>query len=925
MRTLRLGFSTQNPAAHDASPAYTSISSTASPESSFPTSPTSHKVPEKVNGHLIDTPKPRTVTVREQTEELRRLDIFSTDIIVGSEPAIVETILEGAGSAARRGVLDALKLGHLPAWRRQEHWAAVIPQFQLALQRVRGESPFNAGWLLSTWWGRRAVDLFAGTALQQPLESLSLAYRLTRARKALLSEGTDEQHAAQATLATLESAPELLDQVFASMLKGTLEWPLRGAALGIPTDIYRPAETADAPSTQKVVAPPYTLTKHPEPNPLAVPVSRLVADHAELERSNDTARPPVNEPPSAEESSSFVSPTAALDVPDSTLPSSFVHGELMQLRDAVERYRTLKMESAELLNLGDMSRLMECVSRLKSAREAAEESCKRFEVQLAPFGVEPPVLTEAHVTSEETAQAFLVNIADRLELARQRKIEQLAAKVAIFRAELLSVGMDVSAELDALDSLTALQALKDKLSDTIAEERTFLRFTATQSDWLRELEHLSASSRLRLYVRVASTLNSRMLPSLLACLRRDSEALEVDRAKASVVLARTATVLLDVSEPIPAGFWAMFKRAAGDTLVDALGRAGLLDRLVNCSDELVLSRELYPLIAGEHELVPAPLRNAISRFKVMQLPPAERIPRLAGLALDLDCDEPTISVLFGCLVAEGRHREALMLAAFLVRAGRPVRDTQSLKEALLIVLVESAADGQARNVIRTLVDDGEWLTSSADDVAVLLYLAASTETREWYDAVRYRYAAALELAGTIRPVLVRRWLQGGMLADDTPEQRRRQEELIKNAKDVMDQWEHDIQKRSCYSGWEFYAQKYQLVFKHRLSHAMDLLLNGAPVPELSPDGLIQEGVSTGLPPVEGDGRKAMLQHLAKQLERLTTLTETAQQLGGGTALKHALRPPSDLRADLALEAERDCENRVLSKIYRIALGSLDAR
>ena len=837
---------------------------------------------------------------------LTALNPTLTEALGRMAPDQAAIILQEASGDARALVFQTLRLQSngkplrkLPP---RLPWSELTPEIQRQIVQLPSGAPFLAARLVLSWWGRRAAIDFRGTKLGTLIESKPLEDRLLHALEAYDPESA-EVPLLQTTYA-LETSPHTLDKLFIRLLTDPLR-PL----LPEPNDASGPA------ADQGDRSPPNNTTSMRGADEPAPEVSAAV---------DPTPCPDVLSPPIAD--------GPALDLktpPPESLrpksPSSPSSDNLTQVRHAIERYRDRKIACAECVSAGRFAELTEIAKQAITARQAIDDALSALGPRFADVGVVLPGLEEDHLKDDEAIGAFLGHIVERFAVADAQRAQLLAREIAAFAADLRALEIEPPPELPAVESKAALAALKEHWHSRLDQERAYRCLLRGEAPPALFAE-MALDVRLALYGRAASA-SPRSAANLLSWLRGDCGVLADAPRAVLQVLTRIVSAELDNGRSLPGDLWALVADVSGGSTVDAMQSTGILEFVAVAPEAQINLPELLPTVADALDRLPPTLRWALQRLIIDALPVQQQVARLSAFALEADAPPQIVALLVERLVEAGQHRQALLVTALAARVGPVVPMSRAVTQAIIAVLLESAMqDQRTHDVISALVDDGVWLTSSTEGIAALLFLAAVTGHREWYDSLRFQRSEVLELAAAERPALIRDWLQTDMLSEETPEQRARRRLQIAEARQALAQWDHDIQKRSCYSGWDFYATKYQLLFRERLTATMRRIESAGAMPDLSAEEILTEASLTGLPRVDGDGRKAMILYLEKQIERLGVIARAAPQFAAGRPLREALASSEEAaRAALAAEAADDRGNPILPILYRKALETVHER
>lgn len=878
--------------------------SEASPQANEPGYPDPSAVRALGAGALLSVDATRSGVATEKSEEV---EATFRRVAAKMKPNILAGVLEKVNADVRRMAFAELDLSvprkQLRMRNLYDSLLDLAPRFQQQLSTHRDTSRYIAMPIFASWWGRVAVERFAQTSFGVTLESLPLGHRLPHALQEFAREDSSIEPATLKRLEGLEHSSDELDKLFVFLLFGGTVEPPPGDRMPDKAEVPRTSEPAAEASPESTIE-----------------VTTLSGQGASFEPSVASSERAEEATPVVTSEGDRVEPlgeSAGLEPID--LPA-----DLALLGDAVERYREIKATLADQLKAGRYHELMELGRVAEGARAEIDRRCHDLLPRLAYSDIPLPEFSEARYESSESVRALLREVAGVLAAAEDRRGALLREGLDAFKGEFASVDLPLPKEFDAIRSIEDLHRVKAQWSDRFVEERAYRRLVAGAAPALA-LAHLPPASRRGLYRRASSAPPGMDPAVIIGWLQSDHGALDDSVSQSITLLTELIYALLDRGTPIPHGAWTLMGRMPIADVIDGLARRGLSDRLAALPEEFIGARELASLLADYNSELPPALRLVVERIKIAELPRDEQIPRLAALALDTGADARTIGQLVNQLAMAGRHQEVLLVTAFWARRGREVPSSWPAKRALLLALVEVASLGsQAHGAIGTLLDDGSSMTHSVEDLIVLLYLASITGNRAWYDSARYRSSSVLQEASHSRPALVRRWLLSEMLSDETPEERSKRRRAIECARDAMRQWDHDIQKRSCYSGWEPYASRYQSVFRDVLTAAMSQVYRGEEPPDLSPVALV-ERASHGQPVVEGGGREAMLGYLEKQIERLRMVAEAVRFIGREVPVREALsEDQTSLRAQLEREAANERENPVMMHIYRDAMRTIHA-
>ncbi|WP_437980756.1 hypothetical protein [Sorangium sp. So ce117] len=846
-------------------------------------------------------------------------------------------ILANASAHARSAVIEHSHLG--ARWKRRRlqpidnALGAIVVDVQRQMPARSGRPPFIASRLLESWWGRCALRHFGSTSLPISLDSIRMEMRLWRVMRFLKQGDPATQESIRQRAGELKGSSALLDRLFAQLLldddtsseeatadsqaQHVTALPMLAGAGAIE------ATAMGAPSTPEEQEAHLDLNaNNGSPSATSMPTQEQEAGVTpQAPQASPVDRGPSEPAPAASSSppleAAHASPGGA-----GAAPSQPPSDSLARLHGALARYRETKSSCASLLEHGRHEALAAAALIAAQARHHVLARLADIEHELAPYDLRLPAFQESQIATEADVQDTVDQVAALLREATAIEARRLEKEVARFRAEFDGLGLDPPPELTAITSREALAQFSAAWSELLVEERAFREVLSEPEATPRALGAIPPHSRLRVYSRIASVRASRAQAAALRCLCLDEPAVAAAPTAALQLSCQLAGLLLDEGVPVPLEAWQTIARLSPGDVVDTLANTGLLDRVGRAPELLVNDTELQQILSTHRVRLPAGLRRALERLEMATLPPEQQVRRLAALALEPDADDWNLEALVNQLVQAGQFREALLLAVLLVRLGRTIAPTGPVKRALLLVLIESAADRASVDIARVLIDDGLWLTHSNDDLVVLLYLAARTGTREWYDMARYTRQAAFESASLIRPALVHH-LESEILTDSQPEEHTARRDQLAQARQALADWDHDIQKRSCYSGWDFYATKYQVVFRARLTEAMSRIEDRQPVQLLSAEELLKEA-SQGLPVVEGDGRKAMLQYLEKQIDRLKVISGVIQYIDRGSTLREALGAIGRrARETLSQEAAHSRENLVLSRVYQRVIEAID--
>ncbi len=822
-----------------------------------------------------------------------------TRVVLSARSDFVTWVMDALGLGQRWKHLSKSKL------KKQDAFTPLIGKFreQLAARGHRGH-PIGIS-LLFYWWGRHAESEFVGPLVQDLFGSKQIQERVGYFGDWLRSEA-QEAKGAQHALLERRGAPKVLDRIFAGLPIAIQDVSLEGFDVAVKEWL----EFARAQQAEKERAQRVEPTKSP-PAAALPPTGAPVAQEQAKPVSHDQV-PAAPMAPEVLKAPAFLPPMA----PEPLLPEVATIREL--LRQLHEEVRVVDA----LMKRGQYELMAERGLGLAKLRNGITEAVRSVQARLEAQALEAPKTLPDNAYSEpQVADAYLVRLSELLreaEILEHRKLQEGKASLL---AEFEQLGLRPPERLETLTTLRELQMQQEELRPRLKEERALQRLLFPSEELARQArESLLPSRRLEFYTRWFSEGYPARRMKLLDVVARDPVALAHEPATGRRLLADGILALLEREVSLPPGTWRLFARLCqSGAMAECLTERDLADYLTVVPVAHIHTEELYEVLGSERAGLPSELCRILDGIEVARLPAAERIPRLAALALDGQLDTSSLLALLTALVESERHADAVLLSLLATHATRHLPPAAT-HEPLLVFLVELAGRDPVTNELigRTFLQDASWLHERPDDVAVLLYLSARTGNQGPVDNLQDLKPGLLHEAELSRPALVGQWLMTELLAQSPVDYTERQRVLIL-ARQALKDWDHDLLRESRYRNWE-HAKSYQSLFNARLGTMFQALEERRPLPELNPLEFIKEtGRVNRLPEAKHPGLGPMVNYLTDQLERLR-LIERAVTYLRDAPLREALdRCMPDLRAALEQEHRDSPGTRAVQRIYQRAL------
>jgi hypothetical protein len=602
------------------------------------------------------------------------------------------------------------------------------------------------------------------------------------------------------------------------------------------------------------------------------------------------------------------SPTTSRGLDSST---DSMHPSQEKLRSCISEYRAEQLRLASASQKADFVAAQDSLKRLQELKDLIAGLDASNRKELGACASDVPPLDVAAITRPTFLDAYVAAFKQAFERRTSQAAEELKRRKSALGQRFRQLQLPVPGELDAIGSLGEFFAFEERCEPDLLYEKCYREVEAgdTAPGCLTELP---PEKRIAMVKRLATDSRVGVSPArLLEILEHEKDATGDSRRVAFALAKDALTLLLDAGKPLPHGAWKVLATLSDEGFEHVLDSEGILRLLEGRPASEIDAEGLAAIFQGDVAELGEPLRRAVRTVRALRFPPEARVRELASIVVDSPAERSTVRLLLQALLDAGENGKALYLAVLGARSGWLDLCEEELKDSLVLSVLD-VCDNELRG--KGLVHDlhlfqnADWLTSSDDDVVLLLALFAAGGLLEEFIDFRYRKNERLQAVRRAYPETTARLIE-------TIERSARERIAIVDAVGIVQELEHDLQKRSCYASWPP-AESYQPLFREKLSAMRSAAIRRQPVVIPTSDEVIDDAQSEGgLPVVEGDGRKAMRKYLEKQFERIRRVEEVLAVVPRGVSLVESFtRDDGQFRKELANLAREGHERKAIGRV-----------